>query len=60
MSPSMLPMDPTPRRAWWMLDGNGACRVSFTPPCTEAEVRATYPAAALVLPDDDVPPEVIP
>lgn len=57
MNPSLLPMDLTPRHAWWMLDGNGARRVSFTPPCTEAEVRNIYPSA-IILPDDDDSHEV--
>lgn len=57
MSPSLLPMDLTPRHAWWMLDGDGARRVSFTPPCTEAEVRDIYPFA-IILPDDDDSHEV--
>ena len=57
-APILAPeMDPTPRHSWWLCDGDGTRTVSFTPRVTEAEVRALYPAA-LVLPDDDVSPEV--
>lgn len=50
--------DPRPRRLWFVIDAEGKCwSVSFTPPATFAQVKASRPEAQCIEPQEEPDPE---